>query len=559
MVRYNCINKTALNLALCIGLFCSSQSVFAAGVQQAELKPENTQTTGETVGARLGTVHFPVSCNTMARRHTTHGLALLHHMTYEDARAAFTAAVENDPDCAMGYWGQAMSFIHPLWSDQPSKVEFEQGLSAVKNAKTRGKKTDWEQAFIDAVEAYYEQGRGASEKDNLASFEQVWKDVYRQFPENPEAATFYALAHISVADRSDQNYTAQKQAAQIARQVLNRIPDHPGAHHYIIHAYDYPLLAENALAVARSYGAITSNVSHAFHMPSHIFTRLGLWQESIAMNQRAAEAARVNPVNSTVSLHYLHALDYLAYAYLQQADDDRAKEVLDTIRSLKMPVQEHFASAYALAAIPARFSLERQQWAEAAVLEPGFFGNFPWNQFPAMEAITHFARALGAARSGNEPIARQAHEQLKVLRAKTAENSKQWAETIEIKWLSAKAWLAYCDDKTDKALKLMKQAADLEAATEKHPVTPGAILPATELLADMYLETGQYANAQKQYQEALKHSPNRFNSLYGAARAAELAGDKVTATEFYRKLVNSSGINETRTRLQQARKFLENL
>lgn len=559
MVLYQCIEKTALNLlTLCIGLFCLSQPVFAVNGQQTEHKPGNAQTENDLAGEKLGTVHFPVSCNLAARRDAARGLALLHHMTYEDARAAFTAAIENDPDCAMGYWGQAMSFIHPLWSDQPDEAEFRLGLSAVESAKTRGRKSDWEQAFINAVEAYYAPGRGESEKSNLASFEKAWQAVYQQFPENPEAATFYALAHISVADMSDQNYTAQKQAARIAQQVLNQIPDHPGAHHYIIHAYDYPPLAEKALSVARSYGAITANVSHAFHMPSHIFTRLGLWQESITMNQRAAEAAWAHPVNGAVSLHYLHALDYLAYAYLQQADDKKAKEVLDTIRSLKMPVQVHLASAYALAAIPARFYLERQQWADAAALEPGLAGNFPWNQFPAMDAITHFARALGAVRSGNKSVAREALNQLKALQDKSAQNSEQWVKTIKIKRLSAKAWLAYHEGKTDEALKRMQQAAELEAASEKHPVTPGEILPANELLADMYLETGQYENAKLHYQAELKRSPNRFNSLYGVARAAELTGDKTEATEYYTKLMEVSVTNATRMPLQQAAKFLGN-
>lgn len=485
------------------------------------------------------------------------GLALLHHMTYEGARAVFAAATQADPDCAMSYWGQAMTFIHPLWSDPPGEADFKEGQALVNEARARGQKTEREQAYIAAVEAYYAKGRSQNETVNLAAFEEAWERVHRQFPEDPEAACFYALAHLATADPADKTYAKQKRAGSIAEQVLARIPHHPGAHHYIIHAYDYPPLAEQALAVARSYGKIAPKVPHALHMPSHIFTRLGLWQESIAWNQRSADAALEHPVDDAVSMHYLHALDYLAYAYLQGAEDLKAEQVLDRLKALEAPVQAHVASAYTFAAVPARLALERQQWAEAAGLEPRTPDYYPWDRFPAMEAITHFARALGAARDGDRQAADQALDKLAILHDRAAQTSAYWANQVEIQRLSSMAWLAYQEGGQEDALETMLRAAEMESATEKHPVTPGEILPARELLADMLLDMNRYEEALTEYQAALERSANRFNSLYGAGRAAELGGDKKQAAFYYEKLIELTTDADTgRERLQQARDFL---
>lgn len=517
----------------------------------------NMQSNDDGYGEHLGTVYFPVSCNETAAQHAKRGLALLHHMTYEGARAAFAAANKADPDCAMGYWGQAMSFIHPLWSDQPSDIDFEKGRALLNKAKERGQKTERELAYIAAADAYYAMNRHGDEQTNLVNFAAVWQRVYQQFPEDPEAACFYALAHIATADPADTDFARQKYATEIAKQVLVRFPDHPGAHHYIIHANDYPSLAQDALAVARRYGKIATNVPHALHMPSHIFTRLGLWQESITMNQRAAAAALKFPVDGKISLHYLHALDYLAYAYLQRAEDGKAKEILETIDSFEKPVQVHIASAYTLAAVPARVALERQQWAEAASLKRDSSNEYPWDEFPEIETITHFARALGAARSANEQVARQAIAHLTKLHDRVVETSVYWAKQIDIQRLSARAWLMYHDGERQEALETMGKAAEMEDATEKHPVSPGMILPAQELFADMLLESGQYRQALARYQAALARSPNRFNSLYGAARAAELAGEMSKAGFYYQKLLKITEADAKRTRLQHARNFLE--
>ncbi len=507
-------------------------------------------------GDQLGTVHFPVSCNEAASRHIERGLALLHHMTYEGARAAFAAATKSDSDCAMGHWGQAMTLIHPLWSDPPSEADFKRGHVLVNEAKIRTRQTERERAYMAAVEAYYAGGWNRDETANLASFEEGWKRVYRRFSNDPEAACFYALAYMATADPADKTYAKQRRAGALAEKVLTQVSDHPGAHHYIIHAYDYPALAEKALGVARNYGKIAPEVPHALHMPSHIFTRLGFWQESITMNKRSAAAALNHPVGDAISLHYLHALDYLAYAYLQRAEDEKAKHVLDKLAALEGPFQVHTASAYTFAAAPARLALERQKWADAALLEPRTPSNYPWDRYPAMEAITYFARALGAARNGNGQGARQALENLAALHERTKETSAYWARQVEIQRLSAMAWLAYQEGKQEEALNIMRRAAELEASTEKHPVTPGEVLPARELLADMLLDMGRTREAQAEYEAALERSANRFNSLYGASRAAELGGDKRKAAFYYKKLVEMAANDTDREQLQQARAFL---
>jgi tetratricopeptide (TPR) repeat protein len=511
---------------------------------------------GETYGDQLGTVQFPVSCNEAASEHAERGLALLHHMTYDGAQAAFAAAAEADPNCAMSYWGQAMAIIHPLWSDPPSQANFERGTSLIYQAQARGPKSARENAYIAAVEAYYAQGRGPGEMPNLTAFEKGWRRVHEQFPQDPEAAAFYALAHMATADPEDKTYAKQKRAAEIAKQVLTQIPDHPGAHHYIIHAYDYPPLAENALEVARSYAEIAPAVPHALHMPSHIFIRVGQWPEAIEMNQRSAAAALEHPADGKLSMHYLHAQDYLAYAYLQRGEYANAQEIVAQVQGLDVPIQAHIGSAYSLAAVPARFALERQAWAEAAALEPRIPRQFAWEDFPTMEAITHFAKALGAARSGNPQMARAAIDNLATLRDRAGADMAYWANQVDIQRLSALAWLAYEEGARDEALQSMQRAARMEAATEKHPISPGEILPAGELLADMLLAMGRHREAHAQYVAALERTPNRFNSLYGAGRAAELAGNNRQATHFYTRLVEVAAPTARRDRLEHATGYL---
>jgi len=521
------------------------------------MEAEASEIYRDTYGDQLGTVKFPMSCSNTAKPQVERGLALLHHMTYEGSKAAFAAATRTDPDCAMGYWGQAMTYIHPLWSDAPSKQDFERGQALVGEARARGQKTDRENAYIAAVGAYYEKGWNKNEAANLQNFEAGWENVYRQFPEDIEAACFYALAHMATANPADKTYTKQKQAGTIAEKVLVKVSDHPGAHHYLIHAYDYTTLASKALDTARSYGQIAPDIPHALHMPTHIFTRVGLWPESIKMNKRSATAALKHPAGSEVSLHYPHALDYLVYAYLQQADDHKARQVMEEILDPDGSFQTHIAASYAFTAIPARFVLERQQWAEAAALESKLPDNYPIEKFPAMEAITYFARAMGAARSGNVNMANQALEKLTALNKKAGETSAYWAKQVEILRLSSLAWIMYQEGGKEEALNVMQNAAELESSTEKHPVTPGEILPARELLADMLLDMGRYREAQTEYETALNRSPNRFNSLFGAGLAAELGNNKSRAVLYYKKIVEiTKNVKTDREQLKRVQLYL---
>ncbi len=486
-------------------------------------------------------------------------MALLHSMTYEEAEAAFAAATEADADCGLGYWGQAMTFVHPLWSDPPDAATFERGQALLKEARTRAG-TDRERAFVDALAGYYEVGRGDSEAPNLVGLENGWRAYHERYPDDPEGTAFYALAQLSTVDPGDKTFRVQQVAGALAESVLQKLPDHPGAHHYIIHAYDNPALSQQAVDVARSYSNVAPEIPHpeiphALHMPTHTFTRLGLWRESIDWNRRSADAALKRPVGDATSLHYFHALDYLAYAYLQGAEDRKAQEVLQEVAGVEPPYQTHIATAYTLAAVPARLALERQRWEDAANLEPRTPSHYPWETARAVEAITYFARAQGAARSRRFAQARVDLETLAAIQTQVAATSPYWGTQVEIQRLSALAWLQFEEGSQDQALSTMQAAAELEAGTEKHPVTP-----ARELLADMLLELGRPADALVEYEAALDRSPNRFNSLYGAGRAAELSRDAAGAARYYEALVEVTANADTEgERLQHARAYLERL
>jgi tetratricopeptide (TPR) repeat protein len=446
--------------------------------------------------------------------------------------------------------------VHPLWSDPPSEGRFETGHALLQQARANTQSAH-ELAYVEALAGYYQTGRGDSEKPNLIGFENGWRAFHEKYPSDPEGTAFYALAQLATVDPGDKTFNKQRKAGALAEAVLQAVPDHPGGHHYIIHAYDNPALSQLAVDVARSYGKIAPEIPHALHMPTHTFTRLGLWQESIDWNRRSGDAALKRPVGDKISLHYFHALDYLAYAYLQGAEDGRALEVLVELTGVTPPYQAHLASAYTFAAVPARLTLERQLWAAAADLEPRWPSAYPWETAPAMEAITYFARALGAVRSDRLEQAQADLETLTELQAQVAATNAYWGTQVEIQRLSALAWLQIEEGSLDEALSTMHAAADLEAGTEKHPVTPGEVLPARELLADMLLRLGRPTEALTEYEAALERSPNRFNSLYGAGRAAELSGDAKAAARYYGALVEVTANADTdRERLQRAKEYV---
>ena len=531
----------------------------ACGETSVETKPTPTAVTGGD-GQPLGSVQLPTSCSAQAQPVLEQALALLHNMTYVEADRLFGEAAALDPECGLAYWGQAMTRVHPLWPDVPSEQQFRAGQELLEQALAAGNVSDRERAYISALQAYYRPGATSSERERLQAFLDGWKAVHGAHPDDPEAKLFYALALMATAEGSDKSYEKQRTAGALAQAVLEQIPDHPGAHHYVIHAYDFAPLAERALTAARSYGEVAPENSHALHMTSHIFTRLGLWPESIEYNERAADASMERNAVGAISMHRMHALDYVVYGYLQTANDEQAVSVLEQLKALEPPFQNHAATAYAFAAVPARIALERQDWSAASKLQPGWPAEVPWDQYPHLVAIPEFARALGAARGGEIATAETAIARLQELqrRAAALPGAYDWGTQVAIQAVTVEAWLELERGDHERALELMAEAAEMEQGTEKNPVTPGAVLPATELYGDMLMEAGRFEAAKAQYDRALERSPNRFNSLYGAGLAAEKAGDAATATALYGRLLsNCPSPSGAAPRLRHARAFVD--
>lgn len=507
----------------------------------------------------FGTVHFAISGTPDVQREFDRGVAILHSFGYELARNVFTDIAGKDPRCAMAQWGIAMSWYHPIWAP-PTPPELAQGRAAAEKAAALGAPTDRERGYIAAIGSFYKDSEIVDHRTRAAAWRDAMADLARRFPEDHEASLFYALALLGSAPPSDATFAQQKQAAEILNRMLPVEPNHPGVAHYLIHAFDYPQLASLALPAARSYAKIAPSSAHAQHMPSHIFTRLGLWDESIQSNlvsEATANAlvAKLHP--GAASFDALHALDYLEYAYLQIGQDEKAKHVMDRALASVAFDEPNFAAAYALAAIPARYAIERRQWSDAARLEVPKLP-LPWEKYAYVPAITHFARAIGAARSGKTAAAQEALTQLTSTRDILAKappaGPYDWAGLVESLRLAAAGWIAQSLGKPVEAVGLLRQAADLQDKVGKHPVTPGEIVPARELLADLLLAQGQPAEALKEYELDLKAAPNRFNGLYGAARAADLAGDTAASRKLFAQLVAQCGAaGEGRPELLEAR------
>ncbi|HEV2666388.1 MAG TPA: hypothetical protein VG324_15825, partial [Blastocatellia bacterium] len=418
---------TALGLTFILGL---SRLASVTVEAQETLQHQHHHDASEN----LGQVNLSTSCSPSAQKQFNRAAALLHSFWYEEAEKAFTEVTVIDPGCGMGYWGIAMSNYHPLWA-APNPVEIKRGLAAVEKAKAAGAKTDRERDYIVAIETFYKDSEKLDHRARAVAYEKAMEQVYRRYPQDREAAIFYALSLLGTAQPTDKSYANQKQAAEILNRVLPAEPQHPGVAHYIIHSFDYPELAQLALPAARSYAKIAPSSPHALHMPTHIFTRLGLWQESIQSNIASAAAAK-NHVDKThpgaSSFDQLHAMDYLEYAYLQGAQDRKAKSVFDELSQISKLDLENIAAAYALAAVPARYTIERRRWAEAAksALHPHAF---PWSRFPYAEAIINFSRAIGAARSGDTSAARKDVEKLAAIQNALAQaKDAYWADQVEI-------------------------------------------------------------------------------------------------------------------------------
>ena len=519
----------------------------------SDQKVSETQKTYLTPDIMCGTVQFSDGCSPKLDTLIAFGIALIHHMTYDDAEYTFNKVIELDKDCFWGYWGKAMTYIHPLWPDIPDEKALNDGFALSQNALKLAE-TEKEKLYGAAVASYFKDGVNKSEPERLEAFRVGWKTATDELPDDIEAKMFSVLSMLATVSPNDKSYKVQIEAGAICEEVMKNFPDHPAAFHYAIHAYDYPPLAQNAIRIAREYYKLAPEVPHALHMPTHIFTRLGYWQESIDLNLRSAAAALKMPVDGKISNHYFHALDYLVYAYLQQSQFEKAKEISDLLDTLHGSYQPMPQVAYALAAIQGRLALEYQNWTEAtnlSITHP----DFPWKNFPQYEALFYFAKGIGAGRSKNIEIAEQSLKKLENLQNTFTDvaSNKYWIDQIEIQKKVVAAWLLYSQNEMEKSLAMMTAAADLEDATSKNPVTPGALLPAREMLGDLLLELNRPKDALVQYELSLKNNPNRFNTLYGAGKSAEMIGDKKKAEYYFGELLklNKSQFNQTANSLCQ--------
>lgn len=500
---------------------------------------------------QLGSVEFINSCSAEAQPQFARAVAMLHSFWYEEAGRQFREVAAGDPRCAIAWWGVAMSYWQPLWEPRgPIPAAFQEGLTAIHKARKLDGGNRHERDFIAALEKFYANADTIDHRDRVLAYEQAMETLHATNPEDTEARVFYALSLLASATSlpPDKTYQRQRKAGELLMPVFRSQPNHPGAAHYIIHAFDYPALASDALEAARRYSKIAPDSPHAQHMPSHIFTRLGLWDESIASNRNVIRIARQYRIVG----EELHAMDYLVFAYLQKGEDDKARQVIEEMPKAQAGAPLYFAGIYAHAAIPARYAVERRQWDEAARLPvpkvlPG--GRYAW-----ADAAIHFARALGAARTGNVEQARRDVEKLSSFQSALQQlKEAYWATQVEIQRRAAEAWLAFAEGRRDQALELMRSAAALEDTIDKHPVTPGQIVPARDLLGQMLLELKRPNEALVEFNTVLQVEPGRFGALYGAARAAELSGRAELARQWYEQLIEAaSGSQRNEVRYAQA-------
>jgi hypothetical protein len=518
----------------------------------------------DLTATQLGTVHFPVSCAPSVQEPFARGVALLHSFWYEEAEKEFLAITHTDSRCAMAHWGIAMSLWHQLWNEPDEKV-IARGRDEVNAArKMEEKVTPREKAYIAAVAAFYSDSEKLDHDARAKAYSDAMKKVYESYSDDHEAATFYALSLLASEPHEDATFANRKQAAAILEKLFATEPDHPGVAHYLIHAYDKPQLAQLGIPAARRYAQVASSAPHALHMPSHIFARVGLWQDDIASNLASVAATRKTAAMGMGGEgHQFHAMSFLVYAYLQSGREVEAARVIDEVRAMPH-VKSMYGSDFdpqvnALTTLPALYDLELRHWADAAALQlPGgadaaslqlVHGGMRGDQ-----AITYWARAIGAARTGNLVQARKDLEQIGAIHKEFVDQKKtEYAEAIGQDYQEASAWIAHAEGKDDEAIASLRTVAD---KNDKLGTEPGSI-PAREMLADMLLEAKRPQQALAEYQTDLKLNPNRFNGLYGAARAAEAAGKQSEANEYYALLIKDcEGSNSTRPELGRARELL---
>ena len=493
---------------------------------------------------QLGSVEFETSCKEEVKNDFTLAVKLLHSFEYDEAEKVFARVIDQNPECAMAYWGVAMSNFHPLWTP-PSEQELKKGAKAIAIAASIPGKSKRESAYINSIAAYYREADKVDHRTRCVRFEKAMQELYMSYPDDREAAVFYALALDAAADPADKTFRYQKKAGTILNALYPGQPDHPGIVHYTIHTYDYPALAELALPAARKYASIAPSSAHALHMPSHIFTRLGLWDECIHSNQLSLSSAKCYAETAGIKGHWdeeLHAMDYLVYAHLQKGENDLARKQLDELNRIVHVEPANFKVVYAFAAIPSRYFFENKMWKEAAMLEPPK-ANFEWKNFPWQKAIIHFTRLMGSVHTGRIAAAKAELNELNLLHDELIKQKDVYkANQVDIQIKSAEAWIQFKEGNNTEALRLMNLAADTEDKTEKHPVTPGEIVPARELLGDLLMQMKKPEKALEEYEASLQTHRNRFNGLYGAGQAAEQSGHKEKSILYYRQLLTIANV-----------------
>ena len=523
--------------------------LLAATIGIAALMLSSTQPlVGQSdVDQQLGTVHFKTSCNDVAQRRFDRAMRYQHSFWYLPAKEVFEEVLKADPTCAMAYWGIALTLLDNPHNAIPQS-NLAPGLAAIQKAKAMNAKTERERDYVDALMLMYADYDKLSHVQRIRALRDAQEKMAAKYPDDDEAQIAYAITLNTSADLNDKTYAQQTKGAVILEPISQRLPRHPGVTHYLIHLYDYPETAAKGLEAANRYAKVAPSAPHAQHMPSHIYTRVGFWKESIDSNIASVKAAKAE---KSVG-NYLHAQDYMVYAHLQLGQDKQARAVMDEMMKETDFKATVLAAHYALAASPARYAVERGDWAAASELQvrPSPF-NF------AM-AISHFARALGAARSGRPDAATADIAKLAELRDKLRESKDNyWAEIVDIQRQVAAAWLLYAEGKFDKALSAMSLAADAEDNTEKHAVTPGPLAPAREPYGFMLLDRGMANEALVALEATIKKEPNRFNALAGAAKASECLGNKAKAKGYYQNLVTlGNDADSARADLEAARKFL---
>jgi len=533
-------------------------AVFAVLVAAAPARAQHEEHAAAQSTERLGSVSFANSCAPAASAVFNRAVALLHSFEFRTAIEGFEDVLSRDDTCAIAHWGIALAYWGNPFGGVRSTTALQEGSAAVERARATGTPTPRERAYIDAVAALFENYQTVSQRDRILAYEQGMADLVRGNPEDIEAMIFHALAVNQTALPTDKTYAAQLEAAGILEPLFERYPEHPGLAHYIIHAYDHPPLASRALGAARRYAAIAPSAPHALHMPSHTFTRVGSWQESVETNRRSEQTAMQN----RAATEALHAMDYQTYAHLQMAQDRAALDVLNRLPTVSATFDPTavtggaappMAGFYALAAIPARYALERGAWQEAAELP------VPANGTPFTIAIAHFARALGAARGGRPSAAREDIDRLAALRDQLNQaQDAYWAEQVGIQWSVANAWVTYAEGRSAEGIEAMRAAADTEDATDKSAVTPGPLAPARELLGEMLLDAGSAAEALTAFEASMAKEPGRFRGAYGAARAAEAAGDAAAARRYYQRVLEiARDADSPRAEIQRARTYVD--